>query len=125
MSVEYADRLFAPFSEAEFPRQLEPLRLQQLLSRWPATPIPSSPPELNVAHQLWTDRDHPLFTLATPHEPAVLLCNRIIRALAVSWPSTTPSELRYTTYWDTIGCDLPAFASEMLAFGALVYRYEV
>ena len=122
LSTEYADRLFAPFSQAEFPTMLEPMRLQHLLCRAPATSIPTSPAELNLANQLWTDRGHPLFTPALADETAVLLCNRMIGALAVTWPNTTPSELRFTTYWDTIGCDLPAFASEFLGFEAFVYR---
>jgi hypothetical protein len=101
------------------------LRLQQLLSRWPAEPIPASPAELTLAHQLWTDRDHPLFRLATSLEPAVRLCHRIIGALTAAWPAGTPSELLYTPYWNAIGYDLPEYAGKMLEFGAVVNRYSV
>jgi hypothetical protein len=125
MSVEYADRLFVPFSEAEFPRQLEPLRLQQLLVRSPATLIPVSAQNLNTTRQLWTDQDHPLFTPATSDQAAGRLWARLIMALDASWPSGMPSELLYTPYWNAIGYDLPEYAGKMLEFGAVVNRYAV
>ena len=123
MSREFADKLFAPFKVEEFPTDLRDVRLLQRLLGSPAVvPIPVPLQYMTTFGQLWMDQEHPLFVSTQQGPTAVDLSLRLAQALKSAWPSGTPSELLYTSYWSSIGFDLPEFAGKLLEFPAIVNR---
>ncbi|KAG5175349.1 hypothetical protein JKP88DRAFT_265861 [Tribonema minus] len=121
-SEEFANELFAPFTKAAFPTQLELQSLSSLLNLPPVKQIPVPAVYMNPASNLWLDDTHPLFRAATATESAFRLSTKLCNALTISWRTGISSELGHTSYWDNMGGDLPEYAAGLLGFSAVVQR---
>eukprot|EP00611_Tribonema_gayanum_P029428 TRINITY_DN786_c0_g1_i1.p1 TRINITY_DN786_c0_g1~~TRINITY_DN786_c0_g1_i1.p1 ORF type:complete len:750 (-),score=93.69 TRINITY_DN786_c0_g1_i1:75-2021(-) len=124
----HANRLFKPFDDAEFPRQLDISRLRAILTQPPASPVPVPSFDIATLESKWPRTLHPgrpLFVSATQGENPRQLLLILEYALTIPQPDKQPTELQLTGFWHCIGWHLPALAASMLSFNVVVSRADV
>ena len=108
LSYEVANVLFKPFTNEEFPKTLESLRLKQLLSSGLTTAVPMSPSGIITATPLWVNNgDGDLFVASGPanhFNDASLLGGKFLISLSSVWPIIMPSEITFSRYWEQVSC---------------------
>ena len=108
-----ANILFKPFTNEEFPKTFERLRLMQLLSSSLTTAVPMSPSGMITASPLWVNNgDGDLFVAsgqANNFNDASLLGGKFLISLRSVWPTTMPSEMMTSRYWEQVRCVVTSF----------------